>query len=945
MIQKLTNWSYRKPIVLMILSVGLWMLYPPIINHLVDQVSLFQVAAMAHSLAAVSTVLLALFIFRREILELTSQLFKKSRFRQISFPTLMSGILISANHLLLYGALHTSTDFDVIAILIFEIWPIMFLFIDTIFRRGKDKIGLNDYIFSGAAFAGFVVLTAPNMDFADWILLEGAMFKTVGLAFLGGAAMATNCFFRMKCMDGWEKVSADKNRPLTDFKKGLLTETFARSIAAPIFIVVLLFTQPVIPDIGITNILLIAFVGIFVLALGSLLYDLSVFQAQNASIGVLWYLMPIGSVVILSIANGRLMTQYEAVASVLIVSSNIFIALRYPLKSSLMSLFVAVNLIGVWLLILPVSTIDNYYDLLAVSTVFFVLLATFALERTTSLNREREDLLGDFRHKMTSVCEYSETGSHTENKTASKTDKVREYALLHLQTFLRIFANEDALSKIQERAEDIKAEILPSDCDDQDKRGFILDLFRVGDKLITLESDRISPAEYVILILLGSTNVLFSLIFRPDTLSASLFALIVATSVIYLLLIIYERDKYTQIRRDHALQCSNIMHYLQNLAPAPHSSPSPSEHSELFRITKQIEHALKTKTAQHTTRNVTYWVFAVFAFLMGGFGYGFIYQSSEKHYSPETSPLAENGPQNAEIEIALLDWPSAQLKARILAKIITEYIHRPATLVPVSNDIAFRQMNSPEGRIDILPEIWAQNNPTLIRRYVDAFGTVTLGKEKTIGRQGLCYTGLTESSSRQLGMEDLKQPGISQQFDVSGDGVGDIWVGDENWTSSKIERRRLTAFGLSSLYDYRVFDYQILSMLVQRNNLTKRPALFFCYYPDTIFARADVRFVEDGEYHKDIWDRIVKTNDITTKTNSTAWPLVDIRIAYRTDLERSYPALQNLLSNFKIPNKELVGLLSKLEAPGSTDIVANEWVSNNSDRILGWLTGFDLKAK
>ncbi|WP_142994624.1 hypothetical protein [Thalassospira xiamenensis] len=487
------------------------------------------------------------------------------------------------------------------------------------------------------------------------------MFKTVGLAFLGGAAMAANCFFRMKCMDGWEKISADKNRPLTDFKKGLLTETFARSIAAPIFIAVLVFTQPVVSDISITNVLLITFVGIVVLALGSLLYDLSVFQAQNASIGVLWYLMPIGSVVILSIANGRLMTQYEAVASVLIVSSNIFIALRYPLKPSLMSLFVAVNLIGVWLLVLPVSTIDNYYDLLAVSTVFFVLLATFALKRTTSLNRAREDLWGDFWHKLTSVCEYAKNNADDVEKSASRTQKVQEYALLHLQTFLRIFANKDALSKIQEKAESIKAEILPSDCTDQDRREYTRDLFRVGDKLFALESNRISPAEYVILILLGSTSVLFSLIFRPDTLSASLFALIVATSVIYLLLTIHERDKSTQIRRDHALQCTNIMHYLQKLVPMSETVPSlpVPEHPDLLPTTKQIEHALKTKTVRNDTRSVTYWVFAVFVFLLAGFGYGFIYKSIETNYLPENSPLAGSGLQNAKIEIALLDWPSA----------------------------------------------------------------------------------------------------------------------------------------------------------------------------------------------------------------------------------------------------------------------------------------------
>ena len=158
------------------------------------------------------------------------------------------------------------------------------------------------------------------------------------------------------------------------------------------------------------------FVGVAILALGSLLYDLSVFSAENASISALWYLMPVGAVLILAIMQGRMLNQYEAVASVLIVSSNIFLGLRYPLRSSLLVLFVSVCSIGIWILFAPVSAIDSYYDLLAVSTVFFALLATFALDRTTSLNRERESLLGEFSEQVFGVLEL-----HDKNDRSAET--------------------------------------------------------------------------------------------------------------------------------------------------------------------------------------------------------------------------------------------------------------------------------------------------------------------------------------------------------------------------------------------------------------------------------------------------------------------------------------------------------------------------------------------
>lgn len=940
MVRQFATWTYKQPLVLMVLSVGLWMLYPPVVNHLVDQIGMFQVAAMAHSFAAVSTLIFAFIVFRRQIAHLGWVLLSRARFRLLALPTLTSGLMICLNHLLLYGALKSSSDFDVVAILVFETWPILFLYIDTAYRNKTGKITVNDYIFSGAAFAGFVLLTAPNMDFADWILLEGEMFKTIGLAFLGGIAMATNCLFRMKCMDGWKQVSDEENLALSNFKKGLLTETFARSLAAPLFLVALFVSEPQLVDVDLFNMFQIACVGIFILAIGSLLYDLSVFQAENASVGILWYLMPIGSVIILALVDSRLLTQYEAVASVLIVSSNIFLALKYPLKSSLLFLFIAICLIGIWLLVVPVATIDNYYDLLAVSTVFFVLLATFALERSTSLNREREDLLVDFRQKLMAICEQSE------HKVArlSHFSLLREYSLIHLHTFLRAFDDVRVLGKTQEHTETLKSSILPAYSKSDENREQVLELFRIGDKMLTLESDRITPGEYVILILLGATNVLFSLIFRPETLSASLFAMIVATSMIYLLLIIHDRDKYTQIRRDHALQCRSILQYIDKLAgePADRADKAPDTKPD---ISQQIINTLKSKSFDIDTGPAIYWVFAVFSFLVGGFGYGFLYQSFEKNPMPETSPLAILGTQGrSEIDIALLDWPSAEIKAHILANIIEEYIHRSANLISSANDQAFREMSDSDGRIDIHPEIWVQNNPRLIRRYVRAFGTVKLSTNRVAGKQGLCYAGFDNAAAGPLTIKDLKNPAISRQFDMSGDGKGDIWVGDEGWASSEIERERLGAYGLNELYDFREFDYQILSTLVQRNALTKRPSLFFCYYPDTIFTRADVTFIRSDSHDPEIWQQIMNGDQTSLNRTGTSWPDTDIRLAYRQALANDLPELSNLLENFVIPNDELVELLSRLRDGATASALARQWVDANGDLILEWLTGFNLRT-
>ncbi|TCI05175.1 hypothetical protein EZV61_04215 [Corallincola luteus] len=932
---------FRHPVALMITAVGLWMLYPPVVNYLVDQTSVFYVAAVAHSFAAICTLacVATLFIGKGKIR--LANVATPATFKTVSAPTLFSGILICANHLLLYAALSVSEEFDVIAILVFETWPILFFYIDSALRRDKRKTSINDYVFSGAAFAGFLVLTAPNVDIADWLLLDSPMLKTMGLAAAGGLAMAINCYFRMKCMDAWSAISEQRSLNLSSFKRGLLTEAGVRLVAAPLLILVLLYSGETITSTSMSNLLLLAFVGIVILALGSLLYDLSVFNADNASISALWYLMPVGAVLILAVMQGRMLNQYEAVASALIVSSNIFLALKYPLRSSLLVLFVSVCTIGIWILFAPVATINHYYDLLAVSTVFFVLLATFALDRTTSLNRERESLLGEFNEQVIGLLEQRSATDEGQDKGCpppAYLNEIKQYVLWNMHSFLRAFSSFQQLASNQKTAESIKYSVLPQLKQDEEVRERVLGLFKVGDKLLTMESDRIPPEEFVILILLGATNVFFSLVFRPDTLSAGLFALIVGASMIYLLLIIFERDRYAQIRHDHAMVCTNLVTYVEQ------QLPDKEEATTEQTVKQEIHQAITLKSSNIETRGRAYWIFSVFAFLFFGFGYGFLYESLQEQRSLETSPLTSTRSiQETEVNIALLDWPAAQIKSHILAGIINHHTELNASVISVSSEQAFRAMDDEDGIIDIHPDLWVENNPDMIRRYVKAFGSVALGQQSVTGSQGLCYTDFT--SAHPISMSDLSSPAIAKQFDLSGDGKGDIWVGAKGWASVDIEQRRLSAYGLDSHYNYHVFDPDVLQMLVERNNQSQKASLFFCYYPDALFIDQHVHFLNESTHDAKNWAAIVQPRHGKAPSTGTSWPKTHIKLAYRSSLATKSHELVTLLNSFAISNEELVTMMAQVKAGQPTEEVAQQWISNHQDTVLEWLTGFRLPEK
>lgn len=194
---------------------------------------------------------------------------------------------------------------------------------------------------------------APNISLADWLLLESPMLNTILLAALGGLAMSINCYMRMKCMDAWSQLSEQYDLSLTPLRRAILTEGGVRCVAAPLILTTLFLFGHLENQFTHIDYLIVAFVGIAILALGSLLYDLSVYSAPNASISVFWYFMPVGAVIILATMQGRILNQYEAVASVLIVSANIFLGLKFPLRSSLLILFTSVCLIGIWLIFAP----------------------------------------------------------------------------------------------------------------------------------------------------------------------------------------------------------------------------------------------------------------------------------------------------------------------------------------------------------------------------------------------------------------------------------------------------------------------------------------------------------------------------------------------------------------------------------------------------------------
>lgn len=318
----------------MLFSVLLWMFYPPIINALMVKFDIFYLAAVIHSVAAGAMVLVLIFKFKKYF----KYIFNKDTFMIMFFSTLASGILICLNHLLLYYALSLTTELDVVAILFFETWPLIFLYMDSVFRR-KKGLTSNEIIFSITAFIGFSMLTLEHFNFFN-LSFKIDFINVIIFSLLGGIAMAINTFSRINCVDKWSKISEKNSLKLSSLDISLITEVFARIIAAPLFIIVFLFSNESAVSFEMIDITLILFVGVFILSLGSVLYDLATYLSSSAAIGALWYIMPVGSILILSAYEMKFLTMNEGLSIFILILSNILIALNTKLSKTKIFIFV-----------------------------------------------------------------------------------------------------------------------------------------------------------------------------------------------------------------------------------------------------------------------------------------------------------------------------------------------------------------------------------------------------------------------------------------------------------------------------------------------------------------------------------------------------------------------------------------------------------------------------
>lgn len=295
--------------------------------------------------------------------------------------------------------------------------------------------------------------------------------------------------------------------------------------------------------------------------------------------------------------------------------------------------------------------------------------------------------------------------------------------------------------------------------------------------------------------------------------------------------------------------------------------------------------------------------------------------------------------QSATIVVGQPDWPSAQVTANIIADILKEHFGVDVRLRPIGTLELIGAID--RGEIDVHPEVWLPNGKEIVHEYRDVKGTLTLSPIGVDASQNICTTRETAEATGLKSVSDLAKPEMAEKFDTDHDGRGEMWIGANTWSSTRIERVRAKSYGYADTMLLLTGPEDQALASVDAAVATGEPVVFYCYAPHFIFSLHDIVTLEEPAYDPATWKIVPAEQDPAWLSHSkaeTAWEPSHYYVGYATTLKRHQPEVAAFLDKIAITAKdaEAMSYAVHVERRDPAEI-ASTWVADNEDRIEEWV--------
>jgi glycine betaine/proline transport system substrate-binding protein len=293
----------------------------------------------------------------------------------------------------------------------------------------------------------------------------------------------------------------------------------------------------------------------------------------------------------------------------------------------------------------------------------------------------------------------------------------------------------------------------------------------------------------------------------------------------------------------------------------------------------------------------------------------------------------------ADVVIGIPSWSSANATAHLIKEILEKRLKLEVGVVEATNEEIFAGMD--KGTIHVHPEVWLPNQIALHDKYVIGRKSVVMSDKAVPAAQGVCVTKQTAEGASIRTIQDLTDAEKVKVFDTNGDGLGELWIGDASWTSTRIEKVRAKSYGYNKTMQLLEASETVAMAAVDAAVAVDRPIAFYCYAPHHVFALHEIVFLDEPPHDPRHWKIVNPEADPDWLANSdakVAWATSFLHVTYAKALEDSNPEAARMLSSITLDVDTVSAMTYAIVVDGIDPAdFAQRWAADNSARIDEWL--------
>ena len=157
------------------------------------------------------------------------------------------------------------------------------------------------------------------------------------------------------------------------------------------------------------------------------------------------------------------------------------------------------------------------------------------------------------------------------------------------------------------------------------------------------------------------------------------------------------------------------------------------------------------------------------------------------------------------------------------------------------------------------------------------------------------------------------------------------------------EKIRAKSYGYDQTFELTEFDEAVAYANLDTAITAGDPWVGFCYTPHYVFALHDVQVLDEPPHDPAMWNVKQPTDDpnwLEVSEAGVAWDSAYLHLHYSKSLETDFPEVARLLANMSLTTDQVSAMTFALVIDGKEPLAyAEEWVAENEDAVLGWISG------